>query len=139
MDKRVAHQFVAHQAEGAFDTRLTGGGEGEKVVRSDADGLCPQRQGFEDLSATGEAAIDQGLDAVTDGTRHLGQLVEGGAGAVKRATGMVGQDDGEAADFGGLDGVLGGITSLRQDLPPQSLTIWATSVQFNCGSRISLK
>ena len=62
--------------ECSFDTRLSGGGEWEKIVAPQADRFGPERKRFQDMCSPLHSAVHNHINPVPHGIDDLGQLIE---------------------------------------------------------------
>ena len=84
-------QFFAQQGEHGFHSGLAEGGEGPEVGAADADGAGAHGEGFEEIGAATEAAIDEHF--AIHGGDDFGQAVDAGAFAVLAAAAVIGDDE----------------------------------------------
>lgn len=122
-----------------FHARLPGGGKGEKVIAAEPHGFRAERQCFQNMGAALHAAIHHHVDPVADRIDDLGQLIEGAAEPSSLAPAVIEstmplQPISTARLASSTD-----MMPLRQNGPPHSRTICATSSQFIEGSSMSVK
>lgn len=86
-------QFFAQQGEHGFHSGLAEGGEGPEVGVADADGAGTHGEGFEEIGAATEAAIDEDGHLAIHGGDDFGQAVDAGAFAVLAAAAVIGDEE----------------------------------------------
>ena len=82
-------QFFAQQGKDGFDSGLAEGGERPEIGAADADGAGSHGEGFEEIRAASEAAIDEHGHLAVYGVDDLGQAADAGAFAVFTAATVV--------------------------------------------------
>src|SRR5579863_8565891 len=103
---------AAEKAEGAFDVGakdldgvgdagLAGGGHAVSISAADEDGALSEAEGFDDIAAATNAAVEEDFGLMADGGDNFRERAECGGDGVELAATVIGNDDGRSAEING--------------------------------------
>src|SRR3954451_14382424 len=105
----------AEDVEGAGDAWTAGGGEGVGGGAADQDGAGAEGEGFDNVAAAADAAVEQHFDLAVHRFDHLGQNGDRRGDAVELAAAVIRYDDGIHTAIDRLARIVRGVHALRDD------------------------
>lgn len=111
----AADEFLSEQFHHVGDAFAAGGCESVDVGSADADRVSAQRQGFEDVGASAEAAVDQDGDFALNGVHDFREGFDGAAAAFELTAPMIGDDEAIYIVFQAEVGILFGHDAFEEN------------------------